>query len=200
MSAISPELALIDPQLAAAARALLPDPGQFRPAAVRRTLSDANPRLSEQAPAAFDGPATPRRGRRGGAVGLVLVICAIGATWAVPKLQERIAGRDPLVVGLPTPPVVSTTALPERASARAPAAAVYTWPAVPGVDAYEFRVMRGAETIYTTMTETPALELPEGLILAPAVYTWSATPLADNSSASGTARPVIEGTFEIGQP
>jgi hypothetical protein len=195
MTTISPELALIDPQLAAAARALLPDPGQFRPASDRQAhagLRITVPRKPLQTP-----PTTGRthRAKRATAV-CVLAATAIaaGALGLMASKWDRAAAQPSARNAPPR------SLLQARAARHARIARTYTWPAVPGADSYQIKIMRGQRPVFEATTRKPALQLPAELHLHPGRYTWTATPQLNNASLSPTARPVIEETFRVGPP
>ena len=186
---ISPELGLIDPKLAAAARALLLGPGRFRPA--WHEGAAATSALRARLPLVTRPRVLVRRTRRATFVACAIATAAITAGglasapagWHLPTWQ-RPAHPAP-------PPPVQT-----RAARQTQAARVYSWPAVPGAQAYKVKILRGRESIYEATTSAPTLELPEELKLSPGRYTWSATPQFKPGS-SRAARPVIEETFEV---
>lgn len=192
MSAITPELALVDPQLAATARALLPDPGRFRPASDLRKPVDMRARPA-RAPQQIRP--TTGRARRATRSALVCVLgaaaIAAGALGLVSIPWNHGAARPPTFDAAPR------SQLQARASRRAKAARRYTWPVVPGAEAYQVKLVRGRQPVYEATTRTPAFELPAGLHLVPGRYTWSATPQPNGSPVSPVARPVVEETFEV---
>jgi hypothetical protein len=208
MTTITPELALIDPELAAAARALLPEPGRFRPAScalpapaesLRAPLPPLTavplPPLSAQPAArAQPGSAHVPRSRR---VAYAASFACI-ATIAVGALGfTQLSGPGPAPATASTQAMVTERALRARAAQDVQAASTYTWPAVPGAEAYEVTLLRGGQPIYQATTRELALELPNDLRLHPGQYAWSVKPRLNGPLQTSDARPVIEGVFRI---
>ena len=89
----------------------------------------------------------------------------------------------------------SRAALQARAARQAREARTYTWSAVPSAVAYQFKILRGDDTVFETTTTDLAVELR--VRLAPGRYTWLVTPTFENQSAVLLRRPVVEATFEV---
>jgi len=189
MSTITPELALIDPELAAAARALLPEPGAFRPA--WRTQPTILARLSTPAPPAAGARASRRHARRSRRV--VLVVCTLAIVAAVGGTSgSTLVGRSEA-----TQTAVARAVRQTDVARGAKAARTYTWPTIPGARTYEIRLVRGRTAVWSTTTTVPAAELPARLHLPPGRYTWSATPGFGKPLLDAAARPVVEMTFQV---
>lgn len=195
MSTITPELALVDPDLAAAARALLPEPGAFRPAwrtnAARRVLVTevSSPPVS----ASVSSPVTtPRRrvGRRA-ALSVVGVAAVSGAALALTVSNVAIRGTA-TGVGTDAPPSSRIAATRE-----APAARTYHWPSVPGARGYRITITRDQRIVFESTTTKATIDLPASLEFPPGRYTWSATPQWGGSADGSPARPVIEESFVV---
>jgi hypothetical protein len=195
---ISPELALVDPELAAAARALLPGPGRFLPAWNARPTATGTAHARSLAPIAEQlPPTTPIRPRTRHVRRAILVACVVaaaasvvGALGSAPTGRHEAAPRP--AVG-PFPRALQQA----RATRQARAARTYTWPAVPGAQTYEIRLLRGRQPVWEAITLEPAVELPARLRLSPGRYTWSATPGFEKPLLDAAARPVVEATFQI---
>lgn len=198
--AISPELALVDPELAAAARALLPGPGEFRPAfrtqpaALRRPAALTPPPPSAE-PAVRDRPARfhPRRVRR---VALVAA-CTLATVAAVGGAFEATQAGRPEAAAIQAPQQASRTLGAAAVARELNEARTYSWPAVPGARAYEITLLRGRKPVWTATTTAATAVLPARLRLAPGRYTWSATPTFGKPLRDAAARPVVEMTFQV---
>lgn len=219
---ISPELALIDPDLARAARELLPDRPRFaaRPAVPALTeetvVVERVPDRLEPVPETSRPRPRRRRVRLLAAAGLI----ALGA------LLTLVVGRErsPAPVQQQTQAVSGTTspsqgASPSQKAAKpkpkpAPAAAVhaaplpgqtFAWVATPGASAYEFQLFQGGERIYRARVAKPRLVLPgrwreDGRphALLPGNYRWYVWPVSSRtkrqaSAATVQAKLVVEG-------
>jgi hypothetical protein len=179
--AISPELALVDPELAAAARALLPGPGEFRPAWHTQPAAPAQPAADVQ----------PARRRARHVRRAALVACALATAAAVGgALETTRAGRHEAMQVPVARPVV-------RPPQQARESRTYTWPAVPGARTYEIRLLRGREPVWSATTTAATAELPARVRLAAGRYTWSATPAFGKPLLDAAARPVVEMTFQV---
>lgn len=205
---VSPELALVDPELRDRARAVLPLPVE-RPAAVRVAVVPPAP----PAPAAAPRDAAPPRERScvvpsllAGLAGALVV--ALAATFsgppdyrlpAVPSgggapLEPSLPGGTDATAPAPAPPTGPAASVPARRPAP------LSWQAVPGAAAYEVVVRRGSRIVLVARTGEPRLVLParwrfdgRELALEPGVYRWSAW--ATNAGEPG--RPAGAGTLVV---
>jgi len=184
---ISPELALVDPELARAARETLYEPGQFVPA--WREVVPPLPRLVDPTPVALPLPVVlpgvrnePRRRRAAAlAAGAGLVVFGL-----VAGLQEHVRHASATDVG-------SAAALQARAHRQTGTARRYVWPTVPGASSYWVELRKGGALIYAAAAKSPTTALPAGLALSPGRYHWTVTPIL----ADREARPVVEETFVV---
>ncbi len=191
MSTISPELALVDPELAAAARVLLHEPGRFRPAWDPRAFAGAE-NLASAAPSKARRPDIRGHFGRRGALAIAVIVAGVVTTVA---LEQSLPGRS--ATAPPAPAAEGRSAVAAQAAQQNVAARTYTWPAVPGAEVYEIRLVRGGQLVYQATSRAPAVLLPAGLVLRPGRYTLSATPRSDGSASDPTGRPVVEETFVV---
>jgi hypothetical protein len=193
---LSPELALVDPELAAVARMLLPDPVVPErtppPSPALRTAPSRPLAPPERAPALPTG-APARRLRLAAVAATGLAAFAAGAFGFALAADHRDAEQTRASAD------ASRAALQTQAARQRRAARTYTWPAVPGAVAYGFEIFRGKAAVFETTTKEVTVELPARLRLAPARYTWSVTPTFRNRGAAST-RPVVEGAFQVSPP
>ena len=194
MTLVSPELALVDPALAASARAALPEPGCFRPASAPRVPAPRRDQMPA-IPGPVESPSAATPNRRGGRARhrLPAVLAAASALVAA-GLGSSFGGTG----GTALPPVADASPSSQaRATSQARAARTYEWPAVPGAATYSVRLALRGQTVYEATTRGTSLQLPEGLHLPPGRYTWSATPRLAAAVSGRAARPVVEGAFEV---
>ena len=184
---ISPELVLVDPVLARAARALLPDlprvaPSSLQPV-VKRVLSSIEPTVAEP---------TPPSGRRPGFVtGIAVGLGAAALVGLLLRSDERPTPQQVEIVASPAPTVPTTTAKPTAPGATTPAPSptpspvattppstaptettangaadpappsqTFVWATEPNAAAYEFQLFRGSDRIFRARVTEPRLELP----------------------------------------
>ena len=190
MSVISPELALVDPQLAAIGRAALHEPGCFVPASRPLVRPPAEVALLE-----IDSVATSRPGRRARR----LALAGVGSATAISALLVLVAPR---LAETPANAVIAVPALraEEHAAAMRDAggARKYVWPAVPEAQAYHVEILRDGDAVFAAATTKPSIVLPTSLRLGPGRYTWSATPSRPSGELAASAQPVVEATFVVG--
>jgi hypothetical protein len=191
MEPISPELALVDPDLARRARALLPVPVEPGPVVVERPQA---PRRS--------APRLPRGLLVRGAAALALPSLILN----VALLRDRAAPRSPAISAArptvtPAPPpkrVRKASPTRERSSRPAGVAAArhvkkarkapsrpratrrtLRWPAVPTTSSYDVIIWRNHTRVADIWTTKPALEVDTlacGQGLAPGRYLWFVYP------------------------
>jgi hypothetical protein len=192
-AAVSPELALVDPELAAAARALLPGPGQFRPAWKAQAPAPARPASPGQRAASeqTSGPHISHIRRA------ALVACALAAAATVGGVLEAIRGGGQETAQIPAAQAAAGAPHEAVVAREVREARTYTWPAVPGARTYEITLLRGREQVWSATTTATTAEFPARLRLAPGRYTWSATPAFGKSLLDAAARPVVEMTFQV---
>jgi hypothetical protein len=204
VSQLSPELALVDSKLAAAADELrelarhlrerrVPDVApavQVPPTPVRAPTQA--PATAAPKPAAITSPPVRARRERFATVALVACASAIaaGALGLVPAAAHR-AGASPAAAP------ASPSDLQARATRQARAARTYVWSAVPGAQAYEVKIHRDGRVVHEVTTRRLAVVLPERLRFSPGRYTLSVTPASGLPASAPAAGPVVETTFVV---
>ena len=189
MEPLSPELALVDPLLAAHARAGLPTSDILAALETRRATEEA---------------------RRGAFAKPVLALFGLGAVaWMV----FVGVGGDARPDRAASPPVVAAPAAPEHAAPSTPAGRTLSWRARPHARFYRVKVLanRGALKpgfLFDVWTAIPQLPVPSTRLdhgrpvpLAAGTYRWVVYPEfgANKRVASGTnaARPIAAGSFSV---
>ncbi len=181
---VSPELALIDPELAAAARARLPQP--VTPAVLRPLVQADEPerverqaaKTTQDAAAAAAPGATTHRGWRllsAGLLALATVTVAVVTLvdWedrSVPRSLEPTDSRPSSTATAPAataPPSATTTpaATTPQPTSTPPAAdegvaQTFVWAPAPGAAAYEVQLFSNEVRVLRTRVAEPRLELP----------------------------------------
>lgn len=194
MMPISPELALVDPDLAAAARALLPDPPDCLsrrlplPLAPLAASSDATPASPARGSADVPRLRDPRRALRSVATaGAWIVLAGVVAS---PLLAFLPPNQAPSIVNtLPQPaPPPTAPPLPKApsGSARVDIGPTIRWRAVPGASLYNLILVDGSRRVdLWSMKPSVRVTRPQraGARLTPIVtYAWFVYPVFRSSS------------------
>jgi hypothetical protein len=200
---VSPELALVDPELAAAARAALPDRPLSTAAAVPAAPLEP-PEPSEARPAEPPRRAARpprRRVRRPVLLCVFAAALVLGVAHARDPVQGVMAGGRLDVPGAARQPGVEAAAA--GVEARTPPK-VLIWPQVAGAAAYRVELFRGGVRIYGGTTRETRLELPfswryEGLRreLVPGAYRWIVYPLLPQGTALAQGDAVVRSEWVI---
>jgi hypothetical protein len=220
---LTPELALVDPELAERARERLdglarPEP---EPAPVVEQIPTAETAVVGEEPAdqeaESDGAAAPRRGRR---VGRALVVAAavlgaVGVAVVVPTLvlEDRTSSpaENPSVVAPPAQGPTAST--PDQAGAgqanapEAPAAGgprTFGWVPVDGAGHYHVAFFRGKEKIYEAWPRGPRLVLQPAWTfkgrnhrLSPGQYRWVVRPGFGNRRTGRYGPAIVDASMLV---
>lgn len=189
MDVLSPELALVDPQLAAAARRLLREP------------DDCLIRPPREDPIAARLPAPPTRRRPSALVVLAtLVVAVIVGSPAVDLIPRSSAGpsfaeSSPTVVE----PVREQRSGDSRGIARA---TELRWPRVAGADFYDLVLWRDGERVLDVWPRTNRLVVPAGgalatRTLAPGRYLWFVYAGFDGKTAPRFGGLLAHGALDV---
>jgi hypothetical protein len=216
---VSPELALVDPELGRAARERLPDPPPSVPAGRQEDVAPVaeRPGVVERLPSRLEptpAPAQPRRRIRLGLLASGAGIVALGVLLAL------VVGRDDLpapraqqtqsVAGAVSPPEASPTK-PTTPATSAPAHATavpgktFVWLASPDAAAYEFQLFEGGERIFRARVDEARLELPgrwrqagRPHALLPGSYRWSVWTISKRTNRQST-KPTVSAKLVVEQ-
>lgn len=205
---VSPELVLIDPELADRARALLPDAPGIRIA--RR------PEVVQPAPVPLVAPAP--RGRTwsrvalGSATAAVLAAVASAGWWGVPALRDdrpAVFSRPPVASSPDVPPPPATGAGPatETEPSSGPSTVVaprFVWPAHAGAVSYRVALYSDGKQIFGREVRKPALQLPlswtyDGRFhsLASGTYRWVVWPLLRNGVRLRQGPAIVSAIYTV---
>ena len=159
---VSPELALVDPELAERASALLPDTPGIRIAGRRETV--------EILPFSVPALAARRRVRPAlaGATALVALAVAGVVWWMAPAVLDRepvVQFRAPVAVPTVPPTPASSPVQSPAAPTPQPGSPVaqpprFVWPAEPGALGYRVALYRAGVQIFESDVTGTALEFP----------------------------------------
>lgn len=162
---LSPELVLVTPELAEAARGLLPEPGN----AFWRTGDDVETgRLPVVRATVAPPPAVIPIPNAAAVVRRIAVAVAIVAAAAVVvAVLTLVADTNRTVSRLLAP---GTAGAPSRSSVPT---GVFRWRALPGVANYDVRLYFGGEKVFDTWTPTPSATVPAAWVFEGVRYTFS---------------------------
>ena len=198
---ISPELALVDPELAEAARARLPE----RPSPAEATAPPPSP-PPEVAPEErprdrLEPVADDRRGPRSWLRTIVVVgVVTVAGTSAMLARSGRATDDEAVTSVTARPPAPATPTTPLSSP---PTGETFVWAPTPDTRSYEFQLFRGAERIFRARVSEPRLVLPQRWVhegysesLTPGSYRWyvwrNPTTSRGTSAAIVQARLVVE--------
>ena len=207
---VSPELVLVDPELARRERAQLREPAPVRAA----SAAVARPPHVRAAPAPARDPrsqAAPSRRVRHSRLVIVTAVLALAVLVVQYWLQHE--SPEPILGDAPTRTAarpgardtgVAPPASPSKRSIGPGATTVRTlaWAPVAGATGYELQLFRGAKRVFVTRTTRPRLTLPErwryvGRVvrLEPGRYRWSVWALSSGGKLD--ASPVVQAQILI---
>ncbi len=209
---ISPELALVDPELARAARALLPDPPSLpaRSAPVSRALEAVEQPAEERSAeiASPSGVPAQKFVLRHFAAGVVagLLIAALAAEaylWLGSVRPESPVGPESSAPGLSVPNGPTAGGAPPAASPPS-TATVLGWPPAPGAAAYDVTLWRDGNRVFERVVWDTRLPLPlhwqyagRQRRLEPGAYRWVVRPLRRSGARLRSGAPIIDATYVV---
>jgi hypothetical protein len=203
--AVSPELALVDPDAAAAWRTRLPDPLPLPPLPPAPRPAPREPRPAPPPPP-VPAPASPPRRRRRllraltlsavGAAGVALGLALLVDREAAPTLQPVVPTTRSVPTTTPEEPTPTPTTT-DAPTAR-PERQTFAWAPTAGAAAYEFQLFRGATRVYRARVRASRLVLPRrwrergrAYTLEPGEYRWYVWPVS-----AATGRPARVATVQ----
>ena len=209
-SDISPELALVDPVLAASARELLPDVvdtlGRGRAATTRSSPdSDAFVALAHAGLEAADEPDRALRGRRSHSWrGLAAVAAATVVVLLLLDVRVQV-GRTPASAETSAAgeaPVAPTgVPAPEPSGTAAPLARRFAWAPKPGATGYHVELFRGSALVFSKDTPTPQVTVParwrhrgQRHVLSAGEYRWYVWPVTAGRRA---AQAIVQAKLDV---
>jgi hypothetical protein len=170
---ISPELALVDAELAAEARTSLPDPPQLDP------------------------PKRPKRRRRRRTAFALVGVLVLGAAAGVVLFEQTREAEPRERTGVLA--AAKTLAEPPRSLPTPPGQAprLYTWAPSEGAAYYQVTFVRDGRTFHSAETPNPWLKLPETLRFPPGTYRWSVQPALPGDDGVSLEDAVLVRTFRV---
>ena len=202
---ISPELCLVDPELAERARALLPDRPSYE---LAREAPEPEPE-----PTVVEEPEVPYRRRTLTVtirvpVTATLVVLTLAAALAslafglVPVSEERptLAPAPTRVEPLAPERPLNSTLDGRPATRDAPGfgrGRIFELPTYEGATYYRVVLSRNGKRVYTAFSNAPKVRLPEDLRLRPGTYEWSVSAGFGPREAKNVGRPYMRSKFEV---
>jgi hypothetical protein len=205
--AVSPELALVDPGLAAELRASLPEPTE-RP----RVAARAEQPVAAHPPEAPLVPPTVAtvRARRfsplSALAGAAVVVAALAGAYAVGGL-ERLEAVAP-TFGLSAQPAAAPSTEPRGPAVRptplAQAGQTFAWTPTPGASYYHVVVARDSSPIFEAWPTAARLTIPASwsyrsrrMSLTSGRYSWWVRPGIGDRSEKRLGRSVVRASFVV---
>lgn len=224
---ISPELALVDPELAAWARARLPD----IPAARLVVVAPPPPSQSERA-AQREATSVVAAGALAGIWPRTRLVSVAAALLLGIGVASGFLLRPVVVRDLAAPSALTSTPMVERAGAEpsppatrprqvtppAPKAPArrrtvarppadlpdLVWPPVPGADGYRISLFRSGRLVYSTVRRSTHLRLTRNWVfrgrrytLSAGSYRWVVWPLERRGGRSSVTRAIVDASLRI---
>ena len=209
---VSPELALVDPELAAAERERLPAIATWKPlrtgssrgvGVAAGSTAQTHPARAATRDRVMRRTMHSRRGLAGIATATALILLLLDVRVEVgrsPASAERQPSTSsPSVVGgSPSP----TPATPRRP--RSPLPRRFAWAPVAGADAYDVELFLGAQRVLSRRTTTPQLDIPPSwqylgrrFTLVRGTYRWYVWAVASGKRA---ATAVVQSRLVVSAP
>ena len=197
---MSPELVLVDPELAVRARAALSD--HPWPAPVR--IEPEPQRAAGRLPGAF--------WTFGFTFALIVLVSGLSlvSTDDRPTFAAEVEQNQATPPATTAPPAITappaTTATPPRQAPparrarvrpRFRPARVFSWPPHAGAAYYQVVFLRNGRPFYRTRARTARLRVPGRVRFTAGSYRWSVRPAIAAASGIRLARPIVDSTFQV---
>jgi hypothetical protein len=188
---ISPELVLVDPELAAEARAQLPEAASIVQPARDERLSLVEPPSRR----------TRRRSIRIVAVvGALVVAAAVAAAVVRDEPQPTVRSAQAAAAQEPEEsPKAGVLGARKLAPPPTDAHRVYVWAPTDGALYYRVEFLRNGKPFHAAETADPSLRLPATLRLPPGTYRWSVRPATVGAAGVVLQQASRPRTFEVGR-
>ena len=175
---ISPELVLVDPDLAARARAALPDEPWPAPIRIEPRTRRRRPRFPVAGPLAIVVYAAFL-----GILGVSLLPTREPPTFVAEDRTSQEAA-----------PAVATG---RRKPPRLKPARTLGWAPRAGAAYYELALFRNGRRFYQARTRTPWLTFPRNVRFTPGEYRWTVRPVRSDERAGRLSEPIVDTTFRV---
>jgi hypothetical protein len=172
---ISPELALVDPELAIEARRSLPEPVPVVPAERVATRAGRRPRRL--------------------VVSLAAVLVGSAAALVLARGDAEVAPEAATVGALGAKKIDRTPPKVFPASGRP--SRVFSWQETEGAAFYHVVFLRNGQTFHTAETANPWLRVPDSVKFTPGTYSWSVRPAVAGDAGIVMEDAVLVRTFRV---
>jgi hypothetical protein len=194
---LSPELALVDPDLSARARVMLADPPDTLEALRRRPLVPHSDKPVVVAPTRLRGARRPSSLMIGVAIAVIATVLLadvrveFGRNGAAAEPPSNVGSSPQMTTAVTQPPKAPRAASPSRAAKAEPLIRRLAWAPVAGASGYRVEIFRGARRVYVANT-TEAFATVR--TLRPGEYRWYVWSLRDGRRSTGA---IVQASLDV---